>query len=162
VLELAACRAGVALARDSHAAHAELVKTAFDRRQAIATVSGHRAWWASGAAGPLTSHLRPGKRHGEPAQTICPVKATRRGVFCPRFGRARPVRSGSSGDDPDEAATSGDQRRLPLASRVSPAHVRDLHPKAVTPSLRIVLESLSLKDNAVQPSHVPRKSNTAA
>src|SRR5271166_5839383 len=51
VFELAARRSGFALARDRHAAHAEVVEIAFHRRLAVAAVGGDRPRCASGASG---------------------------------------------------------------------------------------------------------------
>jgi hypothetical protein len=51
VLELSACGAGVALARNGHTAHAEVVQIPFDGGHAVAAVSGHRPWGTPGEAG---------------------------------------------------------------------------------------------------------------
>src|SRR5258705_10441410 len=51
VLELAPCGSRFALARDRHAAHAELVQVALHRCLAIAAIGGHRAGRVSGSGG---------------------------------------------------------------------------------------------------------------
>src|SRR5262249_22658331 len=51
VCELSAGGGRSVSAWDRHAALPELVEVMFDRGQAVTTISGHRPWWASGAAG---------------------------------------------------------------------------------------------------------------
>ena len=50
MLKLAASGAGFACTWDRDTAHAELMEIVFDRGVAVAAVSGHRPWWASGSA----------------------------------------------------------------------------------------------------------------
>jgi hypothetical protein len=50
MLELAAGSARFAYPRDGYGAYAQPVQVAFDGGQSVAAVSGHRPWWAAGAA----------------------------------------------------------------------------------------------------------------